>query len=151
MTKNQSKFWIFVPRFKGGAEILFKDIVIIEVQELEPVAGYQYQIERGHLIRYTMSNYEDYKELKDLNARRVEIIDHIQDPKISNISGNFRSVWEFETEEEALIQKLMLLEFVRETFYKKQKELEIEFKTRIPPEITNILEDQRSKFPELVL
>ena len=151
MTKNQSKFWIFVPRFNGGAEILFRDIIIIEVRDSVPVSGYQYQIERGRLIRYAMANYEDYKELKDLNARRILVMDHIQDPKISNISGNFRSVWEFETEEEALIQKLMLLEFIRETFDKKQKEMKIEFDTRIPPDVTNILEDQRSKFPELVL
>lgn len=137
------KYGIYPPRFSGNV-VYYKDIIVMVIEDEKLIGAY----------RYDYSNNKTPISTEDLEfsgAKPISYFKSIQEPSCNVIDAVIRTLWVFDDEKSAYLQKLILLEHIQQYFYRKQTEERENFDTKIPKEISNIVQTYRTNNPEYFL
>jgi hypothetical protein len=129
----------------AGAQVLFRQIVVsvYDPNKEEIIGAYQYEIDGS----MKPVSFKDVPYDVKLSTTFTEVIT----PKIHHISGTQRTYWLFPTLEQAYIQKILLLDFLRST-YINETEMKLKFfNYKVPVEISQQAEELKNKHPEYFL
>ena len=137
------KYGIYPPRFAGNS-LYYKDIVVMVIEDDELIGAFKYDY-KGNKVPVATSDLV-YKQ----NNAKTHFT-NIQEPSKNIIDSVVRTIWTFDDEKSAFIQKLILLEHIRNYFYQKQKEERLNFDTKIPKEISDVVKEHRRNNPEYFL
>ena len=137
------KYGIYPPRFAGNS-LYYKDIIVMVIEDEELIGAYKYDY-KGSKVPVATSDLV-YKQ----NNAKTHFTS-IQEPSKNIIDSVVRTIWTFDDEKSAFIQKLILLEHIRNYFYQKQKEERLNFDTKIPQEISEVVKEHRKNNPEYFL
>jgi len=135
------KWGIFVPRLEG-AFVYSKYITVFAVEDDNVIGARRYTLDGVA----TPISVEDIEYWETLSTS----FDELQYPGWE-LKLPTHTSWLFKTEAEAYLQKLILLDNVRDEFIQKQEEDKIYFDEKIPPSIKEHLQDAKHKYPELML
>ena len=137
------KYAIYPPRF-AGSTVYYKDLIVMVLENDKLIGAYKYDFS-GNKIPISTD------DLEFNTAKPQTHYASIQNPSANVLESTIRTLWIFDDEKSAYLQKLILLEHIRNYFYQKQVEERENFDTKIPPEISSIVELHRSQNPEYFL
>ena len=136
------KWGINPPRF-AGSQVYYRDMVVFAVQGEAVIGAEKFDLD-GNSIPFSTIDVE-------FNPKMKTHFSGIQHPSDNIMDSIIRTTWLFNTKEEAFLQKVILLDHIRDYFGRKQHEDMIYFETKIPPIIKQKLAKLKSKYPEMML
>ncbi len=137
------KFGIFPPRLAADT-LYYKDIITFCVEDDKIIGAKQWDINgKDKVISYMDLPYD---------KRLTEKFSGVIDVDTSMLIGSIvRTVWLFNTEEEAYIQKIICLDKIRDYFYRDFEERKKVLDGKIPIEIKNTIKNIKKINPEYFL
>ena len=136
------KWGINPPRF-AGSQVYYRDIVVFAVQKNQVIGAEKFDLD---------GNSEPFSTIDiTYNPRLKTEFTSIQHPGDDVMDSIIRTTWLFNSKEEAFLQKVIMLDYIKDYFHKKQIEDKKYFDTKIRPDIKEKLENLKSKYPEFML
>jgi len=129
------------PRF-AGSTVYYRNIIIFTVED-EKILGAEKFYFNGSSIPVSILDYTFDSNLASYHTS-LDLEPHV----IDSIS---RTMWLFDTKEEAIIQKFIMLSNIRKYFIKKQEIGKQYMNSKIPDSVDQHLQTLISQYPEVML
>ena len=123
--------------------ILYKDILISTIQDNEIIGAYKYEYD----FKSIPVSFLDI----DYNHNYSIMLDDVKEVTRSDVTGTNRVSWTFNSAYEAFIQKLKCFELIKHINDQNIKENKEYFNSKIPDNISKIINTASSKKPEYFL
>ena len=143
---NSLTYGIIIPKLNGSS-ILYKNLNIFTLkdQKIIEVNTFDYRGNKTSLI-----------ETNSLELFKNQVYKKVYADKITNaekslLTSKNKTLLIFFTQIEAYIQKLTFIDNIKDIFYSIQLENEQDLFSQIPSDISQLLKNQKSQHPEILL
>ncbi|MCD6434767.1 MAG: hypothetical protein J7L15_00015 [Clostridiales bacterium] len=139
-----SLFWgIYPPKFASN-EVYYKDLITFCVEDGAIIGAKQWDYNG----KARVTSYIDLPYSERLATYKSNVVDVDTSVLISDVS---RITWLFNSEDEAIIQKIWCLKKIKDYFYNNRDEEKKIFDTKIPETIEKSFNKIKNKNPEYFL
>ena len=134
------KYGIYVPRITSSYQILYKDLVVLIIEDEKIIGAREYDYNgKSKVVSYLGYAY---------NKNYTKYIGNIINIKDDELNDTKRTMWLFDTEEAAYIQKIWILKKIR-SYFKRLIEKEINnFNNSLPEYIDEAFYKTKQVYPE---
>ncbi len=138
------KYCIYPPKMSERFEIYYKELMVLIIEDEKVIGARQYDYSgNSKIMPYLDLPYEGSGNFRNQHHNAIDFIN----TEISTREPE-RVFWTFDTEREAFLAKVKILNNIRELFEKTQEKQKIYFNKKIPKEIDQIFEKLKKESPE---
>ncbi len=135
------KYGIYLPKMPGD-QALYSSVTIICIEDDVIIGAREYDFDGvSSVVPFLGLEYD-----ARLTEHKTEVVEHY-DGSFNSI----REVWTFDDEQEAYVQKIILLKKMREYYNHYETQKRRAFDVKIPKEVQDTFDDLKENSPEFFL